>query len=60
MKIGWLRLGEKTDEIICHFDCKHLYQRLLPAIHLSDKESINVSTVILANTLRKKGEIKTA
>ena len=28
-----LRVREKVDWIVCHFDCKHLHQRLLPVMH---------------------------
>ena len=32
-----LEIWEKVDEMVCHSDCKHLYQRLLPAIHQVSK-----------------------
>ena len=34
-----LRVWEKVDLMVCHSDCKHLHQGLLPAIHqLSESE----------------------
>ena len=32
-----LEMWEKVDGMVCHSDCKHLYQRLLPAIHQVSK-----------------------
>ena len=28
-----LKISEKVDGMVCHSNCKHLHQRLLPAIH---------------------------
>ena len=32
-----LRVWEKFDWMVCHSDCKHLHQGLLPAIHQSSE-----------------------
>ena len=54
-----LMVCERVEWMLCHYDRKHFYQRLLPAMHhflsLSNKEYVIVSTVITVHVVGEVG-----